>query len=307
MRRFLWIIVLIAIASAGWIRPVAAQEDDERIDSAFSDQIIRTLGFPEVAITVGPDGIDAPATLDAGPHLITLTAPEPYIAYLNFMQPPADLSDEEILELAEAAGTNDLPQSDWVYAGGTNTPNAGEPASFIVDLPPGEYQVVASYYTDDPTQEEIYGLSPLTVNDASAEATPGAVEPASTVTLEMTDDLQYIVTPDPVPAGPQVWKITNPGQMHAHHVVMVRTPDGTTAQDIIGEFNSMFAGTPPAGDAVFNQVVWVGYAALQSGGTTTWAEFNLEPATYAVICFIIDPETGRPHAADGMVTVFPVE
>jgi hypothetical protein len=307
MRKLLLILVLITVASTGWIRPVAAQEDDERVDSAFSDQVIRTLGYPEVAITVGPDGIVAPATLEAEPVLITLTTPEPYIAYLDIVQAPAGLSEEELLELAEAAGTNDLPQSDWVYAGGTNTPGPGEPASFIIDLRPGDYQIVASYYTDDPNQEEIYGLSPLTVNQASAEATPGAVEPASTVTLEMTDDLQYIVTPDSVPAGPQVWKITNTGQMHAHHVVMVRVPDGTTAQDIIGEFNSMVAGTPPAGDAVFNQVIWVGYAALQSGGTSTWAEFDLEPATYAVICFIINPETGRPHAADGMVTVFTVE
>jgi len=299
-------MVLIAIASAGWIRPVAAQDEDERVDSAFSDQIIRTLGYPEVAITVGPDGIEAPSTLEAGLHLITLTTPEPYIAYLNLMQPAAGLSDEEILELAEAAGTNDLPQSDWVYAGGTNTPGPGESASFIIDLQPGDYQVVASYYTDDPSQEEVYALSPLTVTTATAEATPGAVETASTVTLEMTDDLQYIVTPDPVPAGPQVWKIENTGQMHAHHVVMVRVPDGATAQDIIGEFNGMMAGTPPAGDSLFAQAIWVGYAALQSGGATTWAEFDLDPATYAVICFIINPDTGRPHAADGMVTVFPV-
>ena len=298
-------MVLIAIVSAGWIRPVAAQDEDERVDSAFSDQIIRTLGYPEVAITVGPDGIEAPSTLEAGLHLITLTTPEPYIAYLNLMQPTAGLSDEEILELAEAAGTNDLPQSDWIYAGGTNTPGPGESASFIIDLQPGDYQVVASYYTDDPSQEEVYALSPLTVTATTAEATPGAVEPASTVTLEMTDDLQYIVTPNPVPAGPQVWKIENTGQMHAHHVVMVRVPDGATAQDIIGEFNGMMAGTPPAGDSLFAQAIWVGYAALQSGGATTWAEFDLEPATYAVICFIINPDTGRPHAADGMVTVFP--
>jgi hypothetical protein len=51
----------------------------------------------------------------------------------------------------------------------------------------------------------------------------------------------------------------------------------------------------------------VGYAALQSGGYTTWQEFDLEPGTYAITCFIIDPATGVPHLLDGMVTTFVVE
>jgi hypothetical protein len=51
----------------------------------------------------------------------------------------------------------------------------------------------------------------------------------------------------------------------------------------------------------------VGYAALQSGGTTTWQEFDLDPGSYAVLCFIVDPETGVPHLMDGMVKTFTVE
>jgi hypothetical protein len=88
---------------------------------------------------------------------------------------------------------------------------------------------------------------------------------------------------------------------------MVRVPDGATAPQIVTEFNALMTGTPIAGHPLFDQFIWVGYAALQSGGQTTWAEFDLKPATYAVICFILDPETGRPHAADGMVTVFDVK
>lgn len=305
MRRVLWFLSVVTIAATALVHPVAAQ-DDERVDSAFSDQIIRTLGFPEIEITVGPDGVEAPSTLEAGPYLVTLSAAEPYIGYLNFMQPPAGLSEEEMVTRAQEAGTRDLARHDWVYAGGTNTPAIGETASFIIDLRPGEYQVAASYYTEEEDVEEVYQLVPLTVTELAADATPAA-EPASTVTLEQTDDLQYIVTPDPVPAGPQIWKITNTGEMHAHHVVMMRVPDAATAKGIVSEFNSMMAGTPPAGESVFMQGVWVGYAALQSGGWTTWAEFDLKPATYAVICFIINPDSGRPHAADGMVTVFTVE
>ncbi len=46
--------------------------------------------------------------------------------------------------------------------------------------------------------------------------------------------------------------------------------------------------------------------AHQSGGRTTRAEFDLAPATYAVVCFILDPATGQPHLANGIVTVFEV-
>ncbi len=306
MRRFLWIFAATVIAAAGSLGPVSAQES--RIDSAFSDEIIRTLGYPEIEVAVSPEGVEAPSELVAGPYLVTLSVSEPYIAYLNVMQAPDGLSEDEAIEQALAAGRDDLVQPGWVYAGGTNTPNVGETASFIIDLHPGEYQLAAAYYTEDAGgEDETMTLVPLTVTEPADGATPAvASEPAATITLEQTDELQYIVTPDPVPAGPQIWKISNTGEMHAHHVVMVRLPDGTTAQEIIGEFNAMFAGTPPARDAIFNQFVWVGYAALQSGGWTTWAEFDLKSATYAVICFIIDPETGRPHAADGMVTVFDV-
>jgi hypothetical protein len=277
------------------------------IDPAFSDTLIRGLGYPEVTVEVGPEGVTAPAQLPAGLHLITLVAEEGLVGYVDIMQPPPGLSEEEATQLALDAAANDLIQPDWVYLGGTNTPNPGENASFVIDFPPGEFQWAASSYSEGGA-DEIMHLSPLTV--MAAGATPTTVETAAApdagVVLEMTDDLEYIVTPDPVPAGPQIWEFANTGMQSAHHVVMLRVPDGTTSDQIVTEFSAMMSGTPPAGEPLMAQMAWVGYAALQSGGQTTWAEFDLEPATYAVICFIFDPATGRPHVIDGMATVFAV-
>ena len=152
-------------------------------------------------------------------------------------------------------------------------------------------------------------LLPLTVtkSGSSAADTPaGAAAPPATVTLEETDGLRYVITPDPVPAGPQVWKIANTGTQHAHHAVISRVPDGVSGDQIVAEFSSLFAGTPPAGEPFAAQFVWVSYAALQSGGQTTWIELDLEAGTYAVVCFIVDPHTGRPHVLDGMATTFSV-
>ena len=287
--------------------PVAALAQEEQIDPAFSDTLIEELGYPEVDIHVGMDGVEAPAELPAGPHLITLAAAEGMISYVDIMQPPPGLTAEEAVELALAAAADDLAQADWVYLGGTNTPNPGETASFVIDLPPGEFQWAASIYSPDAGgADEVMFLEPLTVTAVDATPGAGAALPDAGVVVEMTDELRFIVTPDPVPAGPQIWEIANTGMHSPHHLVMFRVPEEVTSEQIVDDFNAMMSGTPPAGEPLMAQFTWVGYAALQSGGRTTWAEFDLEPATYAVICFIVDPVTGRPHVMDGMVTVFPV-
>ena len=319
--RFLPVFTLLLGLLGAAAPAVGAQEGGP--DSAFRDSTLRSYGYPEVVVRVGPDGVEAPSTLTAGYHLVSLYAAPGYSAYLNFMQPPAGLSEEEATELALAAARDDLAQEGWVYAGGNNTFVEGVPTVFIINLAPGDYRIAASYYLPDEGSEEIMRLLPLIViapdtpaaaspiaDDAAATpaATPGATdEPAFTVSLEETDDLRYIVSPDPVPAGPNVWRITNTGQEEAHHMVMVRLPDDVTADQIVAEFTSLMAGTPPAESSVTNQFTFVGYAALQSGGTTTFVELELQPGNHAVICYIFDPQTGRPHVIDGMVTTFTAE
>ena len=311
-RKLLFLVMMVALIGGG-IAPASAQQD---IDVAFSDVKLRELGYPELNIHVGPEGVVAPSTVEAGFHLVSLSSEGDYAGYMDIVQPPAGLDEKTATELALAAGRDDLAQPGWVYVGGTNTFEKGVPVRFAVYLKPGAYSIAASYYTE--TSEEIMTLVPLTVTGtatpvaASPVASPAATPVASNapevdVRLEMTDDFEYIVSPDPVPAGPQIWEITNTGVHHSHHVVMSKVPDGVTADGIIDEFSALFAGTPPAESSLMANMMPAGYAALQSGGQTTYNEFDLEPGTYAVVCFIIDPGTGRPHLMDGMVTTFTVE
>ncbi len=302
-------VMLAALLLTVGGRAAMAQDDQVRVDSAFSDTIVSTLGYTELNVTVGPDGIAAPSEAAAGYYLVKLSAMDDFIGYLDIVKTPDGLSEQQLTDQALAAGRDDMPQAGWTYLGGTNTPGAGESASFIIRLEPGAYHLAASYYAEAEGSEEHMALAPLTVTAAGASSPTSsqAATPPATVTLEETDNLQYLVTPGDIPAGPQVWKIANTGSQHAHHVVMVRIPDGATSQQIVQEFNALMSGTPIAGHPLFDKFIWTGYAALQSGGQTTWAEFDLKPATYAVVCFIIDEHTGRPHAADGMVTVFTVQ
>ncbi len=87
---------------------------------------------------------------------------------------------------------------------------------------------------------------------------------------------------------------------------MSAIPDGISAEEIVTDVAALFSGTLPATEPLFTQFTGVGYAALQSGGQTTWVEFDLAPGSYVVYCLIIDPMNGVPHILDGMVTVFTV-
>jgi hypothetical protein len=306
MKGFLFLIVAM-VAS---VMPSIASAQISQIDGAFSDELISELGYPLIEVNVGPDGVEAPSELAPGFYHFRLTAADGFIGYMNVVQPPAGLSRQEEEQQMLAAGAMDLPQEGWTYLGGTNTPGAGEPASFVIELREGEYKIAASYYAEDESVEEVMRLVPLTVRaDASPIASPVAsvTAPEESVALQFTDDLQYIVTPETVAAGPQIWKFENTGTERSHHIVIFRVPDGTTSDDIIGEFSGLMMGTPPAEDGLMMQLVWSGYGAMQSGGTVTWTEFDFQPGTYAVICFIMDDEQSMPHVMDGMVTTFDVE
>jgi hypothetical protein len=306
MKRVLVFFLLLTGAFA----PALSAAQIDAVDISFDEQAVVDMGYPLVEVRVSPDGIEAPSELAPGFYHVRLIADGDFSAYLDIVQPPAGLSTAEEEEQMLLAGAMDLPQEGWTYLGGTNTFEVGVPSSFVIELAEGDYKFAASYYGMEEGSEEIMRLVPLTVSsDVAADATPAAAmtAPDADVTLEMTDDPQYIVTPDTIPTGSQVWKFENTGTERSHHVVIVGVPDGTTADDIINEFNGLMMGTPPADDSLMMQFVGSGYAAMQSPGTVTWTAFNHDPGTYAVICFIMDDEQSMPHMMDGMVTVFEVE
>ena len=122
MRRLFQTILRVLAMLA--VAPVLASAQTQ-IDPAFSDSLIRDFGYPEVTVEVGPEGVIAPTELPAELHLVTLVADEPLLGYVNIMQQPPGLSEEEATRLALDAAANDLIQPDWVYLGGATTPNPG--------------------------------------------------------------------------------------------------------------------------------------------------------------------------------------
>ncbi len=182
------VFVLGLLPVPGFAQSVGAQD----IEGMMDDSVLRALDYPVLEISVDPDGVVAPDSLDEGWYYVSFSAAEPYIGYLDFMIPPAGLDIETATEQATDAGANDLALPDWQYIGGVNTFGVGEPMSFVLYLEPGEIQIAAAYYPEGEEYDgakEIMTLEPLTVSPReSDDALPEVyAAPDTAVTLEMTD------------------------------------------------------------------------------------------------------------------------
>ncbi len=302
MRRWLVLVCGVVALLAGSVGPVVAQEP--QTDPSFSNEVLGTYGLPEIAITQREDGYDAPREVVAGRYLVALVSRPGLSAYLNLVRVPAGLSDAEADEQLLSAARNDVPVDGWTYGGGTYAFD-GNTAWVALDLQPGEWAWGLTSQPDIDDAEETVHLMPLTVTAGDAAASPVAagIEPSADVT--MTEFVFEGLDGTTLPTGPQVWRFTNSGSQ-AHHMVLFRTPMLLAQEDVTAMVDAFMSATPTPPPSWWNESVWVGYAAIMSPGQSILTEYDLDPGTYAALCFIADPETGMPHLMEGMAQAFTV-
>jgi len=138
-----------------------------------------------------------------------------------------------------------------------------------------------------------------TSSSSSSGASPSG-GPGSPVTVQLTEF--KIIMPAEVPAGVQTLHIENIGGM-PHFIDFMLVQGDQTDDDITAFLNDPQSsqGPPPS---------WLAPASipsisLYSPGTSSDITMNLAPGRYAAFCFMPDAE-GKPHAVDGMHTVFEV-
>lgn len=112
------------------------------------------------------------------------------------------------------AARNDVPHEGFVYGAGSYA-LANEHVTFAIDLEPGQWQIAISRQASE-QGEEIMQLFPLTVTaeEAMPGATPLASSAAGTIPAAVTRELRDVAfggMGQRVPAGPQVWQVTNVG------------------------------------------------------------------------------------------------
>jgi hypothetical protein len=303
MRRSLFAILLLLLSVPfGAVSAIA--QDASPAPSGAGPTLLPGLGLPELALTTDGETLDIPAEIEAGRYYVSLTnTGTELMADLEIYQLPEGLTQDDLLA---AFAEEDVP--DWFFdivsPGGVFTMPGGT-AGAIMDLAPGEWIFNLYTYSEDYSTDV---NTPTTVTVTGEMPTVEAPEAA--VEVVMVDfDFQM---PDTVPAGPAVWEVGNGGEQ-PHHLIVNRVPDGTTEEEFIAAAMAFF-GPPASPEAMASPVVTlspddieeVAYTGIVTSGLVHWVEFDLEPGTYAAVCYLPSPD-GQPHVMLGMVQVFTVE
>jgi hypothetical protein len=288
----------------GFLRTAAAHQDAaspaagaEAVPAAWAD-----LGLPEINLTIGEAIEGMPESVEAGRYVVTVTGepgPEDFALGATFLQLPEGLSfDDAMAQAAEA--TEDVPPFFYeaVFGGGAAAliPAGQTSAAAIVDLAPGAGQwiVLDPSFSRAPMPFAVTGEMPTDLPEPESNATIGLGE----MYIELNEGSLV--------AGENLIKVVNEG-VQPHFVEFLGVPEGTTNDNITGAIEAEMGATPSAEPVDINAAMPVAYFPEQSEGVTAWHAVSLEAGTYAVMCWITDPETGMPHAMLGMHNVFVVE
>lgn len=286
---------------------VTAHAQDATPTSAFEG-----LDLPTLDITVTGTGYEGiPTEIDAGRYLIIATATEATAEFgggnVSFVQPVGATAEEYLQAVApppaeatpSADGGEDAPPPfvyESTYAGGAFI-SPSQPVHMVIDLHPGEWIA----WGGDATAP----WSPV-IFEATGEMPAELAEPVVSATITM-DEHSFAVSDGEMVAGSQIVRIENTGAQ-MHHVSAGRIIDGIDRDDVLAVLQADMTGTPAVVD--FNpeedfQTVF--FSGNQSGGSTMWLAVDLQTGPHVMLCFVMDPETGLPHALLGMVEVIDVE
>ncbi len=262
--------------------------------------VLASLGYPELHLVVTDTGPDVPTEIVAGRHLVVLEN-------RGTTNGPAAVSDVNLLRLPEGVSLDDLnallTSSDgtvpeWFHqidsAGGFNVV-AGMTGYAVIDLEAGDWYIGIG-------DTNPYTL--LTVTAGPMASPAPTVDPPADLSIDLKE---FVVDlPATLPAGPQVWHAANVG-VQQHEMILIRTPDVLTVDEVITLLTLPEGEEPPAGlpDPSTIEFLADGLKTM-SPGREIWVQMDLTPGNYAAYCPNPDTETGQPHGLLGEIHVFEV-
>ncbi|MBA2759592.1 MAG: hypothetical protein H0U38_07860 [Chloroflexia bacterium] len=272
----------------GVLRGAAAQEATPEAGAS----LLSEFGFPEITITIENGEVTVPAEVQAGRVLIAYENIGDESSHPILMQPPAGVSADQMMA---DLGPEAMEPPEWfldaTFPGFVGETLPGETSYAVVDLLPGTHLVLDN--------------APFPFEVVPSDATPAAEQVPEADGVVRLFEMGFEFS-EPLEPGRQVWEITNSGDL-PHELLLIRSSAPVTPEQIIELFMSEDENaTPVGGGPSLADIEPVGGLGWLSPGATAWTEVDLEPGTYAAVCFVFDPETGMPHLMLGMVDTFTV-
>ena len=180
--------------------------------------------------------------------------------------------------------------------GGPNAEKAGQASETLQNLQPGQYVFLCFVPAPDGVPHLAKGMiKPLQVTGASPAPTAQLPAAPTTVTARefLFDGLSAL------PAGPATISFKNAGTQ-PHEMTVVKLNPGVSLEQLKAALSS---SAPPAGPPPFSSEGGMGGISPGETGQTT---VNLTAGSYALVCNIPDPTSGKPHVALGMLSGFSV-
>ncbi|UCH24545.1 MAG: hypothetical protein JSV66_11370 [Trueperaceae bacterium] len=245
----------------------------------------------EVTFTRIADTLSGPEMLEGGYTTVTFTnsADQPYELTLVRLREGVTPEEFELLATAAEDGTGEslgaLLEVAEIYGGVAAIP-PGASASAAVTLAEGRYLAFSSNYEGGVEARFDFDVS----------GSNGAQAPVADREITMFE-FGFGIDAE-IPAGKELWRISNIGEQ-LHHVMIFPVEPGTTIEDVN-------AALSQPGEPAFVTGPPVVTSATFTGGISNDLTVELAPGSYGVICFVPDIETGLPHAALGMVSLVTV-
>ena len=301
-RMLLFAVLAVVIFATG---AVACSDDDDNggdptPSGATSTAEAPSGEIPSVAIVANDYlFVDAPESIAGGLTRIDFkneSVAEDHQAQLLRLNEDVSYSDFDALFDNPETTEAEIFALVATAAGGPGTSPGGDNDN-VIDLEEGTYALIC--FIPSPTDgipHAFKGMRQELQVTAAPDEQPEAPEVDVTVSLA---DFEFDA-PETLAAGETTFEVTNNGTQ-AHEMAVFSLDEGITTEDVVAILTEEveLQGPPP--------FAFTGQVAVMTPGESGITTLDLEAGTFALLCFVTDPETETPHFALGMAQDLVVE
>ena len=301
-RMLLFVVLAVVIFAIGAVACSDDDDADEEVGGGDATPTVESTSVEIPSVTIVANDylfVDAPTSIPGGLTRIVFSnesVAEDHQAQLLRLKDDVSYSDfDAALDDPDVTET-DIFAMVATAAGGPGTGPGGENEN-VIDLEEGTYALIC--FIPSPTDNVQHAFKGMR-QELEVTAIPAEQpEPPDVDVSVGLADFEFDA-PETLAAGETTFEVMNNGPQ-AHEMAVFQLDDGTTTEDLLG---LLTGAVEPTGPPPFT---FTGQVAVMTPGESGITTLDLEVGSYALLCFVTDPETGLPHFALGMAQDLVVE